>query len=130
MVKVLVCGDRDYTDYDHVCDVLNKINAERPFTLLIHGDAGKYKRAGGQLLANQGADALAGRWASEFGIQQVKVPANWTGLGKAAGMKRNHLMLSLFDVDLCIGFAGGVGTNSMMYLAHKKDIEVIDAEDL
>ena len=130
-MKVLVCGGRDYSSYEDICRVLDYLNNERGFKLLIHGDAGKYKQGyREQPVAYKGADALAGRWATIRGIQQVKVPANWEGLGNKAGMIRNELMLDLFSPDLCIGFPGGIGTNKMMHMSYKRGIEVIDTDDI
>lgn len=130
-MRVLVCGSRDYALYDALCQILDKLHAEHLFTLLVHGDAGAYKQGyRAHPVAYKGADALAGRWAEERGVQQVKVPANWNGLDNKAGMVRNELMLDLVDPELCIGFPGGIGTNAMMLRAHKRGIEVIDTEDV
>jgi hypothetical protein len=130
-MKILICGGREYALYGELCLTLDKLHAEHQFTLVIHGDAGAYKQGyRARPTAYKGADALAGRWCEERGIQQVKVPANWNGQDKAAGMIRNQLMLDLFSPDLCIGFPGGVGTNAMMYRAHKEGIPVIDTDDI
>lgn len=130
-MKVLVCGGREYALYGEMCEYLDNLHDEHGFSLLIHGDAGQYKQGyRNGPVAHKGADALAGRWATERGVQQVKVPANWTGKDNAAGMIRNQLMLDLFDIDMCIGFPGGIGTNKMMYMAHKAGIKVIDVEDI
>lgn len=117
LMKVLVCGGREYTDYRELCLKLDVIHTEREFTLLVHGDA-------------KGADKLAGRWAVERGIQQVKVPANWEGLDTKAGMVRNQLMLDLVSPEVCVGFPGGIGTNKMMFMAHKQGVEVVDTDDI
>lgn len=130
-MKVLVCGGREYDDYEHMCLILDKLHAEHQFTILIHGDAGMYKQGyRGSPVAYKGADALAGRWAVERGIQQVKIPANWSGKDTAAGMLRNKFMLEFAEPHLCVGFPGGVGTNAMMYLAFKSKVPVIDTDDI
>ena len=130
-MKVLVCGGREYALYGELCHILDKLHAEHQFTLLVHGDAGAYKQGyRSRPEAYKGADALAGRWADERGIQQVKIPANWNGKDRAAGMIRNQLMLDLVKPELCIGFPGGVGTNSMMLRARKAGVPVIDTNDI
>lgn len=130
-MRALICGGRDYELYEELCTILDHIHARRPFSLVVHGDAGKYKQGyRPEPVAVRGADALAGRWCKERGIQQVKVPANWEGLDTKAGMVRNKLMLDLVNPELCIGFPGGPGTANMMMLAFKKGIEVIDTDDI
>lgn len=130
-MKVLVCGGRDFPDYKYVCRVLDIIHADRQFSLVVHGDAGKYKQGyRPSPIAVAGADALAGRWCEDRGVQQVKVPANWTGLDRRAGMVRNRLMLELIKPELCVGFPGGWGTANMMHLSSKAGVEVIDTDDI
>lgn len=127
---VLVCGGRDFPDYKYVCRVLDKIHAERAFTLLVHGDAGRYRIRANRPLAISGADALAGRWADERGIDQVKFPANWNGRSAAAGMYRNRLMLTSLNPSMCIAFSGGRGTANMMRISREAGVELIDTEDM
>jgi len=129
-MKVLVCGGREYALYGELRFMMNKFHAEHKFTLVIHGDAGAYKQGyRAHPVAYKGADALSGRWAEEVGIQQIKVPANWTGLGDAAGMARNKFMHDMFSIDICVAFPGGRGTSSMMKIMHDAGIEIIDVED-
>jgi hypothetical protein len=110
--------------------MLNRFHEENNFTLLIHGNAGVYKQGyRAHPVAVKGADALSGRWAEEIGLQQIKVPANWTGLGNAAGMNRNKLMLDMFSPDVCIAFPGGRGTANMMRISHDAGVRIIDVED-
>ncbi|QGH74800.1 hypothetical protein MAL1_00038 [Bacteriophage DSS3_MAL1] len=127
---VLVTGGRDYRDKNELYAVLDRLHAERGFSLIVHGDAGRYKLYARHPLAIEGADALAGRWADERGIAQIKCPANWNGEGNAAGMKRNQFMLDFARPELCIAFSGGRGTANMMRLARGAGVEIIDVEDL
>lgn len=127
---VLVTGGRDYRDKGVLYAVLDRLHAERGFSVLVHGDAGRYKLYARRPLAIEGADALAGRWADERGIDQIKFPANWNGLGDAAGMKRNKQMLEFTRPDLCIAFPGGRGTANMMRLAREAGVELVDVEDM
>jgi hypothetical protein len=73
-VRVLVCGGRDFTDADLLSRTLDALHQERHFTVIIEGCA-------------RGADQLAGLWADAQGIEHVKFPADWEGLG-GAGVER------------------------------------------
>lgn len=125
-VSVLVCGSRDWTDYAYICEVLDRLYAVYKFDLIIHGDSGKYNS---RHVAVKGVDCLAGRWCVDRGVQQVILPANWTGLGDAAGMRRNRLMHDWLHPDLVVAFSGGVGTANMMRIAYEGGTPVFDVED-
>lgn len=127
---VLVTGGRDYKDIKEVFHVLDTLHAERKFSLIVHGDAGRYKLYARRPIAIDGVDALAGRWADERGIDQIKFPANWNGHGDAAGMRRNKQMLEFARPDLCVAFSGGRGTANMMRIAREAGVELIDVEDM
>jgi len=43
-MKVLVCGGREYDNYENICRTLDKLHEEHQFTVVIHGDAGAYKQ--------------------------------------------------------------------------------------
>ena len=119
---VLVCGGRDYEDYDRVADVLDEVrnsNGDNPL-LLVHGDA-------------TGTDRLARRWAKEEGVDQVVFPANWVGRDKSAGPYRNRLMLAFLRNSgkrkMVVAFPGGTGTADMIGLAKAAtDIELMEVE--
>lgn len=115
-MKILVCGGRNYNNYDYIRDVLDRLrDATSDTTHIIHGDA-------------DGADRLAGLWARSNGIQEVVCPANWLRHGKAAGYKRNKAMLGL-QPDLVVAFRGGKGTANMILQASNAGIEVFDYQD-
>lgn len=107
---VLVCGGRNYTNYEVLRQVLDDLHKRNQFTHLMHGDA-------------NGADRLAGRWADENGIQTVICPANWPKFDKAAGYIRNRAMADL-EPDLVVAFPGGRGTANMVALASARNILV------
>jgi len=112
MTKVLVCGGRDFSDYRRLCDVLDKLHAQRRFAALIEGGA-------------KGADTFAHRWALERGIEATEFTADWDRFGRAAGPIRNKQMLEEGKPDLVVAFPGGRGTASMVSLAMDANIEVI-----
>lgn len=102
-MKILVCGGRDYDDYEAVCRHLDQIP---DVTMVIQGGA-------------RGADALAKRWAAERNIHCAEVPAIWRPHGildRTAGPKRNRAMLTLMP-DAVVAFPGGSGTADMMRIA-------------
>lgn len=99
-MRVLVCGGRDFTNYDCVNRILSKLHNDTPITTIISGRA-------------RGADALGEKWATERAIQIAGYPANWNRDGKAAGPIRNQQMLDEGKPDLVVAFPGGSGTIDM-----------------
>ena len=64
MVRVLVCGGRQFEDRDTLNAALDKLHQERGFTLLIAGGA-------------RGADSLAEAWAKAAGVPRKIYTAYW-----------------------------------------------------
>ena len=91
MLKILITGDRNYTDLECIKSTFAKItpNLEISESTAIHGDC-------------KGADKLAGYQAEILGFKIQKYPANWK-LGKGAGPIRNAEMLKL-DPDIVLIF--------------------------
>lgn len=112
--RVLVCGGRDYNDYDTLKTVLSALQIDRGgFSALIHGAA-------------KGADTQAGIYAERHLIPVASFPADWQKDGRAAGPIRNARMLKEGKPDLVIAFPGGRGTADMVRQARKSGIEVIE----
>ena len=107
--RVLVCGGRDYLNYEAVYEALVWYAP----SLVIHGDA-------------RGADTLAADAASNLGIAYLAFPADWKQYGKAAGYIRNSQMLREGKPDLVLAFPGGRGTANMMKQARAAGVEVVD----
>lgn len=76
-MRVLVCGDRNWTNY---YIIHNRLKQFPPGTVVIEGEA-------------RGADRLAGQAAEALGLEVHKYPAEWDKYGKAAGPRRNCQML-------------------------------------
>ena len=117
-MKVLVCGGRDYADWQRVLGVLDRLHAERGITCVIHGAA-------------SGADLLAERWAKAAQVPYRGYPAQWRRFGQGAGPRRNCLMLAEHvncpaKVGLVVAFPGGTGTAHMVRLAKAAGIEVLE----
>jgi len=118
VVRVLVCGGRDYTDNNFVNFVLDCIHAKKSITLVIHGCA-------------NGADTFAQAWAEKQDrCTSFGVPADWKKHGTRAGPVRNRLMLELGKPDLVIAFEGGAGTRDMTSAAVAAGVRVLFAEKL
>lgn len=112
MVRVLVCGGREYTDSEKVYDVLGTLPK---VSIVIEGGA-------------TGADCFADEWATTSGTPHLKFTADWDQYGKSAGPIRNKKMLEEGRPDLVIAFGGGKGTANMISIARKAGVEVIEYE--
>lgn len=105
---VLVCGGRDYADYERLSLALDNL-PHRP-AIIVQGGA-------------RGADTLAGRWAREHNIHCAEVQAMWDAFGKGAGGKRNAAMLDL-KPDYCVALPGGTGTEDMVHRCEQAGVPV------
>ena len=79
-MKVLICGDRNWADYDLILEQIR--SALDPLKdVIIHGAA-------------RGADSLAGKAGLSLGFEVQSFPAKWDTYGRAAGPIRNQEMLN------------------------------------
>lgn len=109
-VVAVVTGSRHWTDKAALVEILDELKP----VMVIQGGA-------------EGADIMAREWADVTGTPCVEVPALWRGHGKAAGPKRNVLMLRVaqvlaaarnMDVEvIACPLPDSVGTKHMMDLA-------------
>lgn len=114
--RVLVCGGRTFSDHDLVFTTLDRLHADNPIELVIHGDA-------------RGADRLAQTWALSNGVAEQAFKAKWNDVkglsprtlkqdargrlfNPLAGFVRNEEMLRACPTH-AIAFPGGNGTNDM-----------------
>ena len=112
-MKILVCGGRDYNDYDTLHMYMCAIEGATLDSVIIHGAA-------------RGADSLADRWAKDNNMKLEVYPADWEQHGKSAGPIRNQQMLNEGKPDLVLAFPGGSGTAHMVSIAKKKGVKVIE----
>lgn len=116
MIKLLVCGGRNYADQAHVNEVLDVLHPR--IALIIHGGA-------------SGADTLAARWARLNGVHCAAVRALWDYYDdQKAGPIRNRVMLDLLKPDLVVHFPGGAGTRNMTGIALRAGVEVRASVDV
>lgn len=117
MFKVIICGSRDFDNYDLLkekCDtILSRKKEEGEEIVIVSGCA-------------RGADKLGEKYAEENGYTVSKFPANWEKYGKRAGYLRNEQMAE--EANACIAFLRTdkecKGTKNMISLARKKKLLV------
>ena len=126
-MKILVCGGRNFSDYNQMTRVMSAAVERLGMTVVIHG-------------AMSGADNMAGRWARSAGLIEDPYPAEWddisapgavvrtrrdgTKYNAKAGPMRNQRMLDIGKPDCVIAFHGGDGTADMKARADKAGIPV------
>lgn len=125
-IKILICGGRDFTNYDLLANTMDKLCLDRewvwdteycmPDVIVISGKA-------------KGADTLAIDWAVVNWLQWEEYPTDWKMHGKAAGHIRNQQMLDEGKPDLVVAFPGGRGTADMVRRSKKAGIEVIEINE-
>lgn len=116
---VAVSGGRDYTDEDHIFEVLDGIHGSRDITLLIEG---------GCPVGDGGADARARLWAAAREVNCLTIPPKalkhrWP----SAGPYRNREMAE-HKPHLWVLFPGGRGTRSAKEIAAAHGIDIYVAE--
>ena len=113
MSRILVCGDRNYRDYNKIWSILSEFDSD---TTVIHGNC-------------RGADKMAGFAAELQGMKVLTYPAEWKKYGSSAGPIRNNRMLVEGEPDVVIAFHENIlkskGTKNMMEQACEKDVDVI-----
>lgn len=134
-VRILVTGDRDYTDIATVERSLISAAAflgySDPFAApitLVHGDCKRYL-PGGRVDPTRSVDQLARqialllRWTPEGHPVTQAMKDEWGPY--RAFTERNRIMVEL-GADLCVGFPGGRGTANCVKLAREAGIKVME----
>lgn len=113
-MRVLVCGDRNWTDYRLLSDTLDGFIGD--ISCIIEGEC-------------RGADRMARDWALRAGVRVLRFPAGWERYGKAAGVIRNQQMLEQGKPDLVVAFHNDIehsrGTRDMVYRARIAGVKVM-----
>lgn len=130
-MRLAVTGGRTYSDRKRVEETLNRIHAQTPLDVLIHGDC------------ETGADRIARDWAIRNGIPHDAYPADWDNIDAVpcrikfrnrkpynalAGFNRNIRMLIQGVPERLAVFSGGPGTAHCKAQALRRGIEVLDVE--
>lgn len=98
--RILITGSRDWSDRDAIRSALSTIywrwmgdvrDEDVEDIVLVSGNC------------PSGADALAEEVWEGWGFPVERHPADWSRWGKAAGPKRNQLMVDL-GADVCLAF--------------------------
>ena len=121
-MRLLVCGGRDWSDYDRLAWMLDRLAATNHIEVLIHGAA-------------RGADRMAHAWAKVHGVEVDPWPAQWTGYEPnerwRAGHDRNVQMLER-KPDLVVAFKVGFdwtmkrgGTENMVKIASEAGVPTL-----
>ena len=122
-MRVLVCGGRNYDNYEELYAVLDWIDCSwegpetfGPISVIISGHA-------------KGADALSEQWAKKREVSLEIYPAEWDVYGKGAGFIRNQQMIDEGLPDLVVAFSGGKGTMNMIKLSNQANIPLYNVRD-
>ena len=104
-MKILICGDRDWDDYEKIYEVLQEFPAD---TIVVHGGC-------------RGADQIAAAICEELGMTPKEYPYI-KALGRAGGPARNTQMAQENpDIEVVIGFHNNIenskGTKDMLFRA-------------
>ena len=114
MKSMLVCGDRNWVEFDIIRNCLDLAKLAG-FDTIIEGEA-------------KGADSIARDVGLLLGFKVIPVPAEWEKYHKAAGPIRNAKMLE-YKPSLCLAFHPNIeqskGTLDMITKARKAGIIVI-----
>jgi hypothetical protein len=110
-LRVLCCGDRNWTDFDKIMSVLSLLPPE---SVIIHGAA-------------RGADTLCGKAGFLLGYQVEAYPADWKQYGKRAGPVRNREMFAKSHPDFYLAFhsslASSKGTKDMVSVLNLNNVK-------
>ena len=122
MERVLVCGDRNWTDPIIIMNELVKVMGNQGIEVVIEGEA-------------NGADTLGRQAAERLGLTVLKFPADWRKHGRSAGPIRNQQMLKEGRPTLVLAFhpflKNSKGTKHMVDIAMKAGIpvKIFDGKD-
>ena len=105
-VKVIVAGSRKWPWRQYLMDALDfYLQNYRPEEIqIVNGTAG-------------GPDSWGGEWADAHGVEQLKMPADWDGLGRKAGMVRNRAMAEVATHLIAFWDGESPGTKAMIEIA-------------
>lgn len=124
-MKVLVCGSRDWGDYEAIDRRLSGLPGEHEEITVLHGAASRKVKGDAGVPVEQSADMLADRAARYWRFDVQTFPADWKKHGERAGLLRNLAMLDE-KPDLVVAFQrnGSRGTQHTIDEARRRGIPV------
>jgi YspA, cpYpsA-related SLOG family len=111
--RIAFTGGMDCNDDKRIWSVLDKLHAQHPDMVLLHGGATK------------GADFIASRWCDHRKVPQVAFKPNFTRDKNRAGFLRNDRMLETLPAQVVVFPGTGVSLN-LRDKAKKLGIPVLD----
>jgi hypothetical protein len=119
-LRLLITGDRYWTDDRIIKAVLDPLYAEHPNMVVIQGGA-------------DGADTIAGDVAEWLGIKVLEFRADWNKFGRGAGPIRNQQMLDEGQPTAVMAFHPNLrasrGTLDMVKKARRANLPVTWLDD-
>jgi len=129
MIRILVTGSRNWTDYRKLSNEIGMyitevcamgfdsdglpVDYDLSGVVIVHGGC------------KTGADSMAGEWAAVNWCNEEIHPADWMEYGKRAGYVRNQKMVDLgANVCLAFGVGNSKGASMTIGLAERAGIEV------
>lgn len=118
-MKLAIVGSRNFTDYDMMCDFIKSKFDFSKIDAIVSGGA-------------KGADTLAERFAHENNLLLYVKEADWKKYGRAAGPKRNKLIVEEADVVVAFPTETSKGTLNTINIAKKlgKRLEVLHVRSI
>ena len=115
-IRVIVCGSRNYSDFDESFKVLLRLFGQvLPDVEIVSGTC-------------RGGDMCGEHFASVCGLPVSRFPADWNRFGKSAGPRRNEQMLqyALQANAFVVAFWDGAskGTRNMVQIARQAGVPV------
>lgn len=109
--NIVICGGREFDDYDFLCRALDYLFEYRQIKIVC-GMA-------------RGADMLGRKWALDRGHEVLEFPADWNTHGKKAGFIRNREMADVADRVVAFWDGESRGTLDMIDVAVSKSIRTM-----
>ncbi len=110
-MRVIIAGGRDFSDYAELSKYCDYILQNQKEIEIVSGTA-------------NGADKLGEKYAEEKGYLLKLFPADWGGLGKAAGYIRNEEMAKYADALIAFWDGKSKGTMHMINLAKEYNLKI------
>jgi hypothetical protein len=118
-MKIIVAGGRDFNNYDMLQSEVLWFLIEEGFSVDSLDDI-EFVLGGAR-----GADNLGLKFANEYGFKYKMFIPDWQGLGKKAGIVRNHEMGDYADALIAFWNGESTGTRDMINYATKQGLRVV-----